>query len=72
MVTSRTRLRASKTRRVTCSTFGKKAPGKPNNWKVADNKLYLNLNDNDHMKWSADIGGFVVKADAQWSMIAND
>lgn len=50
------------------AAFGKQAPANPNNFKVVDGKLYLNLNLNDDVqkKWNADTNALIGKADAQW------
>ncbi len=49
------------------AAFGKQAPANPNNFKVVDGKLYLNLNDDVQKKWNADTNALIGKADAQWA-----
>jgi YHS domain-containing protein len=51
------------------AAFGKQAPGNPNNFKVVDGKLYLNLNDDVQKKWNADTKALIGKADMQWPQI---
>ena len=51
------------------ASFGKKAPGDPNQWKVVDGKLYLNVNANVQKKWDADVPGFIARADEQWPKV---
>lgn len=46
---------------------GKYAKGDADHWKIVDGKLYLNYNGSIQKKWSADIPGFIDKADAHWS-----
>jgi YHS domain-containing protein len=52
------------------AAFGKQAPANPNNFKVVDGKLYLNLNDDVQKKWNADTKALIGKADAQWPQTA--
>jgi YHS domain-containing protein len=49
------------------AAFGKQAPANPNNFKVVDGKLYLNLNDDVQKKWNADTNALIGKADALWA-----
>ena len=46
---------------------GKYAKGDANYWKIVDGKLYLNYNASIQKKWSADIPGFIGKADTHWN-----
>lgn len=48
---------------------GKYAKGDADHWKIVDGKLYLNYNASIAKKWSADIPGFVEKADAHWASL---
>ncbi|KCZ92909.1 YHS domain-containing (seleno)protein [Hyphomonas johnsonii] len=49
---------------------GKYAKGDARYWKIVDGKLYLNYNRSIQDKWNADIPGFVARADAAWSALA--
>lgn len=48
---------------------GKKADGDPQVWRIENGKLYLNYNRSVGQRWSADIPGFVARADAKWPEI---
>jgi len=48
---------------------GKKAEGDPQVWRIENGKLYLNYNRSIGQRWSADIPGYVAKADAKWPEI---
>ncbi|HSA82945.1 MAG TPA: YHS domain-containing (seleno)protein [Geminicoccaceae bacterium] len=48
---------------------GKKFDGDPRFWKVVDGRLYLNLNGDIQAKWSEDIPGNIVEAEANWAEI---
>lgn len=45
---------------------GYKAATDPNAFSIVDGKLYLNCNRDVQKQWTADIPGFIVKADAAW------
>lgn len=45
---------------------GYKAATDPAAFTVANGKLYLNYNSDVRKQWSADVPGFVAKADRQW------
>jgi hypothetical protein len=49
---------------------GYKAAIDPAAFTVVDNKLYLNYNKDVQKKWSADIPGFVAKAEKNWPKVA--
>ncbi len=53
------------------AALGFKFDGDPNNWKIVDNQLYLNLSDEIQAKWEEDVPGYIVKADANWTDIAD-
>jgi YHS domain-containing protein len=48
---------------------GYKAPIEPDAWTIVDGKLYLNYNQSVRTRWSADIPGFIRKADANWPSV---
>jgi YHS domain-containing protein len=54
------------------ASFGKKAPGDAQFWKLVDGKLYLNYNADVQGKWSANTASFITKADGQWVKIKNN
>ncbi|MDD1795436.1 YHS domain-containing protein [Enterovibrio sp. ZSDZ42] len=43
------------------------APGDPMLWKVVDNKLYLNYNEETFETWNQDIEGFIETGDKNWA-----
>lgn len=45
---------------------GAKFDGDPNNWKIVDGKLYLNLDDGIQETWLKDVPGNIKKAEANW------
>ena len=49
---------------------GYKAAIDPAAFTIVNNKLYLNYNQDVRKKWSADIPGFVAKADKNWPAVA--
>jgi len=49
---------------------GYKAAIDPAAFTIVNNKLYLNYNQDVRKKWSADIPGFVAKADKNWPEVA--
>lgn len=49
------------------AAMGFKFDGDPDNWKIVDDKLYLNLSDEIQAKWEEDVPGFIVKANANWT-----
>jgi len=48
---------------------GYKAPIEPDAWTIVEGKLYLNYNQSVRSRWSADIPGFIRKADANWPSV---
>jgi YHS domain-containing protein len=48
---------------------GYTASADPKVWKVFNNKLYLNYNQDVGQKWSANIPGFIKSADSNWPVI---
>jgi YHS domain-containing protein len=48
---------------------GYKAPIEPDAWTIVDGKLYLNYNQSVRSRWSADIPGFIRKAEANWPSV---
>lgn len=48
---------------------GYKAPIDPTAWRIVGGKLYLNYNAAIQKTWSADIDGFIRKADTNWSKL---
>ena len=48
---------------------GKTAPIDPNAWKIVDDKLYLNYDQNIQAKWEQDIPGFISSADKNWPQL---
>jgi YHS domain-containing protein len=51
-----------------CS-YGRKAPGDPNAWKIVDGKLYLNKSLEIREKWIEDQGQRIVEADKNWPSV---
>ena len=49
---------------------GYKAATDPAAFTVIDGKLYLNYNRDVQKQWSADIPGFVIKADKNWPVVS--
>lgn len=49
----------------------KKLDGDPMVWKIVDNKLYLNVNQDVSVAWNRDIPGNLAKAEANWPQIMN-
>lgn len=48
---------------------GDTASGDPLKWKIVDNKLFLNYDEEVQKKWEADIPGFIRKANQNWPRI---
>jgi len=48
---------------------GYKAPIEPDAWTVVEGKLYLNYNQSVRRQWSADVPGYVRKADTNWPTV---
>lgn len=45
---------------------GKAAPGDAQVWKLVNNKLYLNYDQDIQKKWEKDIPGFIASGDKKW------
>jgi len=45
------------------------ARGNPMNWKIVDDKLYLNYNDEIQERWNKDIPGFIAAGDKNWPTV---
>ncbi|WP_028021689.1 YHS domain-containing (seleno)protein [Enterovibrio calviensis] len=43
------------------------APGDPKQWKIVDNKLYLNYSEETFTTWKQDIEGFINTGDKNWA-----
>lgn len=54
------------------ASLGKKAPGDPTQWKVVNDKLYLNFDERIQKQWLADVPEYIKKADTKWVDIKND
>jgi len=50
-------------------SVAKKFDGDPNQWKIVDGKLYLNLNADIAEKFNADVPGNLKKAEGNWPKI---
>jgi YHS domain-containing protein len=48
---------------------GYKAPIEPDAWTIVEGKLYLNYNQSVRSRWSADIPGYIRKAEANWPTV---
>lgn len=48
------------------------APGDPTQFKIVNNRLYLNFNEQVHQTWLKDIDGFLAKSEANWPKVADD
>ena len=51
------------------AAMGFKFDGDPNQWKIVDDVLYLNLSKDIQERWAQDIPGFIEKADVNWDNI---
>ena len=49
-----------------------RASSDPKNWKIVDEKLYLNYNNKIQKLWEEDISGFIVKGDKNWPQLLED
>lgn len=47
-----------------------KAPGNPEYWKIVDDKLYLNYNEEVQSRWVKDIPGFIKLANEYWPEVS--
>ena len=48
---------------------GRTAPGRPQFWRVVDNKLYFNYNSEIQTRWTRDIPGFIASANRNWPTV---
>ena len=48
---------------------GKTASGDPKFWKVVDDRLYLNYDQDVQQRWEKDIPGFIASADRNWPAV---
>ncbi len=46
--------------------LGKKFDGDPRYWRIVSGRLYLNLNKEIQAEWLKDVGGNLVKSEANW------
>lgn len=51
------------------AALGRKLDGDPNQWKIVDGKLYLNVNADAAKAWNRDVPGNIAKASANWPTI---
>jgi len=51
------------------AAMGFKFDGDPNQWKIVEDVLYLNLSKDIQERWAQDIPGFIEKADVNWDNI---
>ncbi len=52
------------------AAMGFKFDGDPNQWRIVDGELYLNISADIQERWLTDIPGYVERADANWPEIA--
>lgn len=52
-------------------SVGKKFDGDPEVYKIVNGKLYFNLNPQIKQTWEKDVPGNLLKAEKQWTKIAN-
>ncbi len=53
------------------AAMGYKFDGDPENWRIVDGELYLNLSDEIQADWEKDIPGYIAKADDKWEKIVD-
>lgn len=53
------------------AAMGFKFDGDPNQWKIVDGELYLNISKDIQERWLTDVPGFIQQADANWVDIEN-
>ena len=51
---------------------GQTAPIDPEAWKIVDDKLYLNFDQNVASIWEKDIPGYIAEADENWPQIQKE
>ena len=53
------------------AAMGFKFDGDPNQWKIVDGELYLNISKDIQERWLTDVPGYIVRADENWTDIAD-
>ncbi|MEM7438289.1 MAG: YHS domain-containing (seleno)protein [Pseudomonadota bacterium] len=53
------------------AAMGFKFDGDPNQWKIVDGELFLNISKDIQERWLTDVPGFIEQADANWVEIEN-
>ena len=53
------------------AAMGYKFDGDPNQWKIVDGELFLNISKDIQERWLTDVPGFIEKADVNWTDIAD-
>ena len=53
------------------AAMGFKFDGDPNQWKIVDGELYLNISKDVQERWLTDVPGFIERADVNWTEIAD-
>lgn len=53
------------------AAMGFKFDGDPNQWKIVDGELYLNISKEIQERWLTDVPGFIEQADGNWTDIAS-
>ena len=53
------------------AAMGFKFDGDPNQWKIVDGELYLNISKDIQERWLTDVPGFIERADTNWTDIAD-
>ena len=53
------------------AAMGFKFDGDPNQWKIVDGELFLNISKEIQERWLTDVPGFIAQADTNWETIAD-
>ena len=53
------------------AAMGFKFDGDPEQWRIVDGELYLNISADIQERWLEDVPGFITQADEKWPGIAN-
>ena len=53
------------------TAMGFKFDGDPEQWRIVDGELFLNISADIQERWLTDIPGYVAQADENWPEIAN-
>lgn len=53
------------------AAMGYKFDGDPNQWKIVDGELFLNVSKDIQERWLTDVPGFIERADVNWTDIAD-